>query len=58
MSGDLEARVRDLERIVGDLGRMVLDQGEEITRLRAELSIEQTERALASLRPWPTRYLR
>jgi hypothetical protein len=54
---DLEDRMRKLERIVAQLGQKVLDQDAEIDRLKSELSMVHTERAIASLTPWPVQVI-
>jgi hypothetical protein len=41
--------LRTLERLAAKLGQRVLDQDAEIERLKSELSMPQTERAIASL---------
>jgi len=51
---DLENRVRDLERLCAQLGNTVISLQSDVERLQSELSDEQTARAIASLRPWPT----
>ena len=50
---DLEARVHELEGIVLLMSSRI-DQDAEIARLKRELSIVQTESAIASLTPWPS----
>lgn len=49
MTDDHEDRLRALWSLVAKLGQRVIDQGEEIERLKGELSMVQTERAIASL---------
>ena len=51
---DVERRIGDLENLAIRQGEMLLDQQQQIDRLRQELSLELTSRAIQSLRPWPT----
>lgn len=51
---DLEARVHELEGIVLLMSSRIDSQDAEIARLKRELSMVQTESAIASLTPWPS----